>query len=135
MAELAAQRLDAAGLVDRRADDREIEPVLGADVAEHHLAEMERDVERHDGRAGGGPVHVEARDAVQRFEGRRQRPAAQRVGVGALDVEHREQTIAEKLEHVAAIGVHRPHHALEIIVERGDDLVLGRPVAERRKAL
>ena len=40
---LAAQRLDPARLVDRRADHGEVEPVGAADVAVEHVAEVERD--------------------------------------------------------------------------------------------
>ncbi len=39
------QGLDARDLVDRRADDGEVEAVDGADIAIEHLAEMEREVD------------------------------------------------------------------------------------------
>ena len=45
---LAAQQLDPAGFVDRRADHREIEAVGAADVAVEHVAEVEGDVEVED---------------------------------------------------------------------------------------
>ena len=51
-AQRLAQRLDARDLVDRGADDGEIEPVGRADIAVEHLAEMEREIDGGERRAG-----------------------------------------------------------------------------------
>ena len=52
---LLGQALQTGGAVDGGADDREVEPVLGADIAERHRADMKADAEAHgvvaDGRA------------------------------------------------------------------------------------
>src|SRR5207248_3695600 len=41
----AAHRGDAGDLVDRRPDDREIEPLVTADIAVEHLADMEAEID------------------------------------------------------------------------------------------
>ncbi len=54
-----AHRLEAGDLVHRRADDGKIEARMLTDIAVGHFAEMERDVERHGGLAGGAAFIVQ----------------------------------------------------------------------------
>ena len=41
--------LDARNLVDRRADDCEVEAIDGADIAVEHLADVEREIDDGNG--------------------------------------------------------------------------------------
>ena len=80
----AAHRGDAAGLVDRRPDDREVQPVDAADIAVEHLADMQADIDRR-GRPLLGPaplVQLRARGGAcplrPRARARRRRPDRRR---------------------------------------------------------
>src|SRR5437879_5239471 len=57
----AAHRGDASDLVDRRPDDREIEPLVAADIAVEHLADMEAEIDfgRRQVVAGPPPIEID----------------------------------------------------------------------------
>src|SRR5438094_9947269 len=60
----AAHRGDARNLVDRRPDDREIEPLVAADVAVEHLADMEAEIDFGRRQVVAGPASVELDKAL-----------------------------------------------------------------------
>jgi len=60
----AAHRGDASDLVDRRPDDREIEPLVAADIAVEHLADMQSEINIGGRQAFPGPAPVEFVDAA-----------------------------------------------------------------------
>src|SRR6476660_1381561 len=45
MAELLGQSLQPRGFVDGAADDREVEPLVGANIAVHHLSHVQGDAD------------------------------------------------------------------------------------------
>src|ERR1700730_540114 len=57
-AERGAHAGDPAGEIDRRPDHREVEPRGAADVAIHHIADMERDAEGEGSAAGAAPLAI-----------------------------------------------------------------------------
>src|SRR5579885_1892115 len=77
-AEAVAQRLDARDLVDRRADDGEVEPVDRADIVVRHLAEMQREIDRGGRLCGGGPRRGEPVERRHRLDRGVERAAAGR---------------------------------------------------------
>nr|AAF22882.1 adenylate cyclases-like protein [Bradyrhizobium japonicum] len=117
----AAHRGDAADLVHRRTHHREIEPILAADIAVEDLSDMQPDISRRGGTAVRLPPLVQRCDvlAEQMLGAERSTSRMRHVLAG----EHREHTVTDQLQHVAAGIVDRIDHGLRIVVEKRDDLV------------
>src|SRR6516162_2685061 len=96
-----AQGLDARSFVDRRPDDREVEPVDGTYITVEHLAEMECQVDRGSWLARVAPRGVEPVDGTHRLGGGIERPAADLFPSCVLEREDREHAVAKELQHLA----------------------------------
>ena len=100
--EIARQRLEARGQVDRRADRGEVQAPGAADVAVQDVAQMQRQAIAQPGLAGFGPLGVGLRESgpgVARG-GKRGAAGGRRI-VG--DREDAEQAVAHELQHLAAV--------------------------------
>ena len=127
-----AHRSDPADLVDRRPHHREIEPVLAADIAVEHFADMQTDIGRCRRPALGGTAHIErGHVSPETMLG------LQRRAPGDADVligKHREHAIAHQLQHIAAGIVDRIDGGLGIIVEKRNDFVGTDVFTDRRSS-
>src|SRR4029077_2464591 len=101
-AQRLAKRLDARHLVDRRADDREIEPIDCADVAVQHVPKMEREIDWSDWPACGDAPCAERFNLVNRLKRGVERAAASFGPIRVFEREDGEHRIADELEHLAA---------------------------------
>ena len=128
----AAHRGDAADLVDGRPHHGEVEPVVAADIAVKHLADMQADMGRRHrpafGHAAGGErLHVAA-EAM--FGAQCGAFSHRQVVVG----EHRQHAVADQLQHLAAGVVDGVDRGLRIIIEERDDLAGIDAFADRGRA-
>ena len=78
LVERAAHGGDPAGLVDRGADHGEVEPVVAADVAVEHLADVQAEIEARDRQAVGRAPLVQGADAADRVAGGVERAGGRR---------------------------------------------------------
>src|SRR5262249_56920540 len=116
----AAHRGDGAGLVHRRADDREVKPLAAADIAVEYFADMQAEVHVGNRFAGSLPALVQLGDAAARGDRRGQGRAA---GVRAVfRGEDGERAVADELEHVTALSVNRRDDGVGVVVQQRDDL-------------
>ena len=90
MVQPLAQQLDPAGLVDRRADDGEVEAVRRADVAIEHVAQVQGEIELHHRRSRGAPLGVELADPAERVGRGGKSLRAHRIPCLAFQVERRQ---------------------------------------------
>src|SRR5579862_6317218 len=111
--ELAAEMLDPAGQVHIGADDREIEPVAGADIAVGDRAVMQREPGLQQRPAGrSAPVALGERgEALPRRE--KGAPARLLGGAAGFLMEEREDAVAHDLDDLAAVLVDRRDDAIE----------------------
>ncbi len=89
---------------------------------------MKRQAEIHHRLAVGLARRVEGRKGLAQLGCGLQRVPAHRLAVERGEIEGRQETVAQKLQDLAVIGMHRPRHQLQIIVERLDQLAAGQPV-------
>src|SRR5580704_16064032 len=116
----SAHRGDATGLVDRRAHDREVEPVDAADIAVKNLADMQADIDGSDRLFRGLALFVQvAHAAAQDLLGLERALAGLGWIVGA---EQRQRAIADQFQHVAAGLVDRRDGRLGVVVEQRNEL-------------
>jgi hypothetical protein len=125
----SAHRGDAADFIDRRPHHREVEPVLAADVAVKHFADMQADIGRSGrpaiaGAAGVERGHVASETMLGPKGGS---PGGGHVGVGEL----RQHAVADQLQDVAALVMDGVDRGLRIIVEERNDLVGPNAFADR----
>ena len=132
--ERGAQRLDPARLVDGRTDDREVQAVAGTDIPVHHIAEMERKIHLGNRQSGRATLGIERSHPRQGLLSNIERDRAN-IGALSVELEDREQPIAEELQHFSAALLHRLDHTLEILVEHGDELLRRRTVSDSGEAL
>src|SRR5579871_5884922 len=101
----AAHGGDAAYLVDRGADDSEVEPLLAADIAVEDLADMETQIHLGDGQPGFAAARIEGSDAGAGRGGGRQGRSAGAMALGRR--EDREHAIAHELQDIARMLMDR----------------------------
>lgn len=99
MLDRAAHRQDSADFVYRRADDREIETVLAADVAVKHIADMKCQINLGRRQIGFGTALIELDDVIAH-------PCrgGERLEAGLLAVltsEDGEGPVADQLQYIA----------------------------------
>src|SRR3984957_1507865 len=99
--ERLAKRLDARHLIDRRADDREVEPIDRADVAVQHVPKMEREIDRGDRPACGDARTPQRLDVPHRLDRGVERAAASLSPIRVFEREDGEHCVADELEHLA----------------------------------
>ena len=106
---------------------------MGADVAVHHLAEMQRDVEVGRRLVRPAPCHIQFRHLGHHRVSRAQGLGA---GIGAaIEREEGEQPVAHELEHLAAFGMHGADHAVEILIKQLDEIFLRQHLGHLGEAL
>lgn len=112
----AAHRRDAAGLVDRRADDGKVQPFAASDIAIDDFADMQAEIHVGDGLALRCTPFFEFGDGAARGNGGGQRRVA---GVHAVfGGKNGKRTVADQLEHVAAMLVDGQEDRIGIVVEQ-----------------
>src|SRR5271169_503736 len=97
----AAHRQDSADLVHFRADDREVEAVLAADIAVKHIADMQRQINLGRRQIGFGTASIEFADAIAH-----PRRGGERLEAGlrvVLTSEDGEGPVADQLQYIAAM--------------------------------
>ncbi len=97
-----AQRLHAGGLVHRRSDDREIEPVARADVAIEDIAQMEREPMVHHRLSSLAPRRIQRRQRPLHGAAGRDRTGASLCIAAGCTVERCEQSVPHEFEHLPA---------------------------------
>ena len=118
-----AELFQPRGVVDGGADHGEVEPPAGADIAEHDLADMQREAEAHRRARRRGAVPVQHRDRIGWAAAAA--CAARAAVAGALG--------GEAMGSIASMpspmnfrisppaSVTAAAHGAEIVVEQGDD--------------
>ncbi len=129
-----AQGLDPRRLVDRRPDDREVEPVGGADIAIEHLADMQSEVDRGNRLAGPSPFPIQPIDRMHRLDRGVERFAAALPRPGRADRKGGEHAVAEEFQHLPAATAQRRGQGLEDVVEQCHHGEARRGVGDRREA-
>ena len=131
LAELRRDLLQPRREIDRRPDAGEIEPVAAADIAVQHLADVQRQPEADRVRRRRPAACRARRSARSRLARGGERPAADLVRVVAVrrQRENRQQSVADELQHLAAVLEDRRHLAVEIAVEQIDQLLRRQPLA------
>src|SRR5437899_1262251 len=99
-----AHRQDPADLVDCRADDREIEAVLAADIAVEDIADVKRQIDLAGRQSGGGALAVQLDDALAHSYRGGERAQASFFAI--LGRENRERAVADQLQHITTMAVH-----------------------------
>ena len=119
--------------IHRRPDAGEIEAVAAADIAVHHLADVQREPE-----ADRILAFRRARqfgDACPHFPRAGKRAAANRGRVGvAGDRKNRQQAVTHEFEHLAAVIEDRRHLRAEIAVQAVDQSLRRQLLGNRREA-
>src|SRR6516225_385634 len=129
--QLLGEAFDPRGEVHGRADHRKVEPVGGADIAKHDLAEMQADANPHLGAVGGAKCLVdggETFEPLQRgFEGLHAGFREITVIVGWEDREH---SVAQEFEGFPLASLYRCDDRVKVIVEKLDHLLAGQPIGQ-----
>ena len=117
------------------ADHREVEPLAGADIAEHHLADMQRQPEADLGLAGRRARDVQGGNGLGGRRGGPQGAGRGRRPFGrGRDGEHRQHSVAHEFQDLAAGRRHGLAGGAEIVVEERDDGVARQAVGGPREA-
>ena len=126
--------LDPRRAIDRRSNDRVVEPVACTDIAVEHGAEVQGDAGPDFGGALLLPRLVDSAkfgDGLERCDDRTR--ASLLLVFAGIDREDRQQAVAHELQDFAVGLAHRADHAGEEVVQQRDDGSLGQGLRQRRK--
>ena len=121
--ELAGEALQTAGHDHAHTDHGELQPLAGAEVAGHHLAEVQADALAQGRTARRGQFGIELRQAGLHRQGRPdRRQGFHPIAAAAGHAELGHQRIADELVEQALLGDHGGGDGLEIAVEQAEQL-------------
>jgi len=132
-AQAAGKFLKPRRQVYRRADASEIQPVAAADIAEQHVADMQRQTKAQ--AAAIAVARTQCGNLIARRSAGFQCGGADRreIALGA-DRKDRQQSVAHIFEHFAAMLDDRRHLAVEIAIEQIDQILRRQRVGQRGEA-
>src|SRR3954471_14059948 len=123
-AQLFGEVFETRSHVDRRADDREVEPGVRPDIAVHDVSDVDADAVMQRGTTGFAFLFVQDDHGLTGLSHSKQQIYA---GRRLAERKNGEQTVANEFQYFAPMSHDRLRHRVEIAVQKIND-VIARPV-------